>query len=57
MGNVNSNKNDGANRKYDVPDGKIPSIPGYILYKIKPEDARKDLIQWQGIYNDKKKDD
>ena len=43
-GNVNSNKSDGAKRKYDVPEGKIPSITGYILYKIKPEDVRKDLI-------------
>ena len=54
-GNVNSNKNDGARKKYDVPDGNIPSIPGYILYKIKPEDVRKYLIQWQGIYNNKKR--
>ena len=53
-GNVNSNKSDGAKRKYDVPEGKIPSIPGYILYKIKPEDFRIDLIQWRGMYNDKK---
>jgi hypothetical protein len=31
--------------------GKIPSIPGYILYKIKPEKVKKDLIRWRGIYN------
>ena len=43
-GNVNSNKSDGVKRKYDVPEGKIPSIPGYILYKIKPDDVRKYLI-------------
>ena len=43
-GNVNSNKSDGAKRKYDIPEGKIPSILGYILYKIKPEDVRKGLI-------------
>ena len=43
-GNVNSNKSDGAKRKYDVPEGNIPSTPEYILYKIKPEDVRKDLI-------------
>ena len=55
-GTVNSNKSDGAKRKYDVPEGKIPSIPGYILYKIKPDDVRKDLIQWRVIYNDKKDD-
>ena len=54
-GNVNSNKSDGAKRKNDVPEGKIPSIPGYILYKIKPDDVRKDLIRWRGIYNDKKR--
>ena len=53
-GNVNSNKSDGAKRKYDVPEGKIPSSPGYILCKIKPEDVRKYLIRWRGIYNDKK---
>ena len=53
-GNVNSNKSNGAKRKYNVPEGKIPSIPGYILYKIKPEEVRKDLIRWRGIYNDKK---
>ena len=54
-GNVNSNKSDGAKRRYNVPEGKILSIPGYILYKIKPEDVRKDLIRWRGIYNDKKR--
>ena len=54
-GNVNSNKSNCAKRKYDAPEGKIPSIPGYILYKIKPEDVRKNLIQWRGIYNDKKR--
>ena len=54
-GNVNSNKSDGAKRKYDVPEGKIPSIPGYILYKIKPEDVRKYRIRWRVIYNDKKR--
>ena len=32
-------------------DNKIPSIPGYILYKIKPENVKKDLIRWRGIYN------
>ena len=46
-GNVNSNKSDGAKRKCDVPEGKIPSIPGYILYKINPKYARKDLFQWR----------
>ena len=55
-GNVNSKKSDGAKIKYDVPEGKIPSIPGYILYKIKPDDVRKDLIRWRGLYNDEKKD-
>ena len=50
-GNVSPNKNDGAKRKYNLPDGKIPSIPVYILYKIKPDNFRKDLIQWRGIYN------
>ena len=54
-GNVNSNKSNGTKRKYYVPEGKIPSIPGYILYKIKPEYVRKDLIRWRGIYNDKKR--
>ena len=53
--NVNSNKSDGAKRKYNVPEGKIPSIPGYILHKIKPEDVRKDLIRWRGINNDEKR--
>ena len=53
--NFNSNKRDSAKRKYDVPEVKIPSIPVYILYKIKPDDVRKYLIQWRGIYNDKKK--
>ena len=48
-GNVNSNKSDCAKRKYDIPEGKNPSIPGYILYKIKPDDIRKDLIRWRGI--------
>ena len=48
-GNFNSNKSDGAKRKYDVPEGKIPSILGYILYKIRPDDVRKDLIRWRGI--------
>ena len=32
-------------------DNKIPSIPGYILYKIKPENVEKDLIRWRVIYN------
>ena len=54
-GNFNSNKSDGAKRKYDVPEVNIASIPGYILYKIKPEDVRKYHIQWRGIYNDKKR--
>ena len=53
-GNVNSNKSNGTKRKYDVPEEKIPSIPGYILYKINPEDVKKDLIRWRGIYNEKK---
>ena len=53
-GDVNSNKSDGAKRKYVVPEGKIPSIPGYILYKIKTDDFRKDLIRWRGISNDEK---
>ena len=48
-GNVNSNKSDGAKKKYDVPEGKIPSIPRYILYKINPEDVRKYLIRWRGV--------
>ena len=26
-----------------------------ILYKIKPDDVRKDLIRWRGIYNDEKR--
>ena len=54
-GNVNSNKSDGAKRKYAVREGNIPSIPGYILYKIKPDGVRKDLIRWRGVYNDKKR--
>ena len=54
-GNVNSNKSDSAKRKYNVPEGKISPILGYILYKIKPEDVRKDLIRWRGFYNDKKR--
>ena len=54
-GNVNSNKSDGAKRKYDVPEGNIASIPGYILYNIKPEDVRKYHIQWRGIYTDEKR--
>ena len=44
-GNVNPNKNDGAKRKSDFPDVKILSIPRYILYKIKPDNFRKDLIR------------
>jgi hypothetical protein len=31
--------------------GTIPSIPSYILYKIKPKNVKKDLIPWRGIYN------
>ena len=54
-GNVNSNQINGTKRKCGVTEGKIPSILGYILYKIKPEDVRKDLIRWRGIYNDKKR--
>ena len=54
-GDVNSNKSDGNKRKYDVPEGKIPSILGYILYKINTEYVRKDLIRWRGIYNNKKR--
>jgi hypothetical protein len=33
------------------PEQKIPSIPGYILHKIKPDNIKKDLIRWRGIYN------
>jgi hypothetical protein len=29
----------------------IPSIPGFILHKVKPENIKKDLIRWRGIYN------
>jgi hypothetical protein len=29
----------------------IPSIPGYILYKIKPVNVKQGLIRWRGIYN------
>ena len=54
-GNVNPNKSDGAKRKYNIPEEKIPLIPGYILYKINPDDVRKDLIRLRGIYNDKKR--
>ena len=48
-GKVKSNKSDGAKRKCDVPEGKIPSILGYILYKIKPEDVRKILSDVGGF--------
>ena len=54
-GNVNPNTSGGAKRKYDVPEGKIPSIPGYILYNTKLEDVRKYLIRWRGVYNDEKR--
>jgi hypothetical protein len=30
---------------------KIPSIPNSILYAIKDEDVRRNLIRWRGIYN------
>ena len=49
------NKNKGAKIKSDLPDGKILSTPGYILFKINPDNVRKDLIRWRGIYNDKKR--
>ena len=54
-GNHNSNKREGGKKQYDLPEGNIPSIPGFILYKIKPEDVRKDLIRWRGIYNDERR--
>jgi hypothetical protein len=41
--------------KKEGSSGMIPSIPSYILYKIKPENVKKDLIRWRGIYNSEKK--
>ena len=34
-----------------LDDGKIPSIPASILYKIQPIEARQNLIKWRGIWN------
>jgi hypothetical protein len=34
-------------------EGKIPSIPSHILYKVKPKNAQRDLVRWHGIWNSK----
>jgi hypothetical protein len=44
-------KSEESESKSESNNGKIPSIPGHILYKIKPENIKKDLIRWRGIYN------
>jgi hypothetical protein len=41
----------GSEPKKEGSSGTIPSIPSYILYKIKQENVKKDLIRWRGIYN------
>jgi hypothetical protein len=32
-------------------EGKIPSIPNHILYKVKPKNVQRDLVRWRGIWN------
>jgi hypothetical protein len=32
-------------------EGKIPSIPSHILYKVKPKNVQRDLVLWRGIWN------
>jgi hypothetical protein len=32
-------------------EGKIPSIPDHILYKVKPNNVQPDLVRWRGIWN------
>ena len=54
-GNFSPNKNDGGRRRSDLPDGKILMVHGFILYKINPDNIRKDLIRWQGIFNNEKR--
>ena len=48
-----SNKSESKSKqgKYSGDEQTIPSIPGYILYNIKPDNVRKDLIRWRVIYN------
>ncbi len=38
-----------ATDKYS--EGKIPSIPNHILYKVKPKNVQRDLVCWRGIWN------
>jgi cysteinyl-tRNA synthetase len=38
-------------RSGGIPGQTIPSIPGYILYKVMPETKRQDLIKRRGMYN------
>jgi hypothetical protein len=35
--------------------GDIPSIPASILYKLEPENMRKALIKWRGVWNSEKR--
>jgi hypothetical protein len=45
-------KNDSDTKSEGTSSGaQIPSIPGFILYKIKPENVRSDLMKWRGIFN------
>jgi hypothetical protein len=32
-------------------EGKIPSIPSHILYKVKQKNLQCDLVCWRGIWN------
>jgi hypothetical protein len=32
-------------------EGKSPSIPSHILYKVKPKNLQGDLVCWRGIWN------
>ena len=36
-------------------DGNIPSIPGFILHKIKDKNVKTSLIKWRGIYNSERR--
>jgi hypothetical protein len=49
------NEESDSEPKKEGSSATIPSIPSYILYKIKPENVKKDLIWWRGIYNSEKR--
>jgi hypothetical protein len=44
-------KSTSANKSSTVSEKQIPSIPNWILRSIKPDNVRRDIIRWRGVWN------